>query len=168
MIHECPGPSVVCERPFSCRASLPSPSSTRKAETIHSTHTQLSLSDLVHLAFTSFSHTKQRRNSLSPDYKMKDFRACESVTVSPGQYVYKVIPSNPGLSCITSANELVCLDATTLKVVLRLSGETLPTSLSCLQASLDDSMLHCAGGDGVVASFDPRAGGRVNAFKAGT
>ena len=87
---------------------------------------------------------------------------------SPGSYIYSVLPmAKDGLAVLTSADELLLLDEAALGLTARFHDDV-PRSVSCMtNCENAKNVAICAGSDGVVATFDMRAEGRVSHFKIG-
>jgi hypothetical protein len=99
------------------------------------------------------------------------FRECASIPTSqvPGSYIYSILPlAGQKLAALTSADELVLIDKTSLDPLGRHDDDVVPRSVTCMtQHDNSEHSVVCAGGDGTVAVFDMRARGRVSYFKTG-
>ena len=75
-----------------------------------------------------------------------------------GTYIYSIIPlGSGGLAAITSADELLVLDAQSLSSP-HVTLKNVPTGISCLTKSeQDQNVVICAGRDGVISAFDLRS-----------
>ena len=87
-----------------------------------------------------------------------------------GAYIYSILPaSNNGLVVISSSDELVLLDRTSLGQIFSLGRPNVPTGVTCLQVGdQNGNVVLCAGRDGSVAIFDVRSQVRVSDIKLGT
>lgn len=71
------------------------------------------------------------------------------------------------LAVLTSADELLVLDKAGLELTARFHDD-MPRSVSCMTGCENaKNIVICAGSDGVVATFDLRAEGRLSHFKIG-
>lgn len=92
----------------------------------------------------------------------------QSPSQVPGSYIYSVLPiAGDRLAILTSADELLFLDKNGLNLVAR-HHHDVPRLVSCMTVCDNaESIVICAGRDGVVAMFDSRSEGRVAQFKMG-
>ena len=96
----------------------------------------------------------------------------EIASTSPSQvrnsYIYSVLPiAQEKLAALTSGDELLFLDKSSLEVASRHQNDV-PKLVSCMTSYEDAKhVVICAGGDGVVATFDVRIDRRVSEFKIG-
>lgn len=80
----------------------------------------------------------------------------------PGSYLYHIVPSDESLAILTSSDEVVVVDQSTLQVSANLSG--VPPGSTCLTGN---HVLACSGRDGSIALFDTRSQKRVAQFATG-
>ena len=94
---------------------------------------------------------------------------CSPSTVN-GSYIYSIAPaSNNGIAVISSSDELVLLDRSTLKHSFSVISPTVPTGVTCLQPEgKEGNVVVCAGRDGSVLTLDVRSRTVVANVKLGT
>lgn len=85
-----------------------------------------------------------------------------------GAYIYSVLPiAGDKLAILTSGDEILFLDKIDLKSISR-HHDNVPRPVSCIVRSENSEyMVVCAGGEGMVATFDVRCNKRVSHFTIG-
>lgn len=84
-------------------------------------------------------------------------------------YIYSIVPtSNNGIAVISSSDELLLLDRTSLRNVLSLSSPKVPTDVTCLQpGDQAGNWVICAGRDGSIITLDLRSQSTIANIKLG-